>query len=180
MPLGNNAIMLGVMALDEESMTTVLLSPEGLTLFDATSAKGKPTRVRRALPPFDHNEFAAGLLTDVHATFLPPDGPPDLVGTLEEGTRVCRWLQGEEKTTQIELDGGVARRLRAFQGADLVREIEYQGEVVDGWYPRIVLQTPGMGGYTLDIQLIDHESTPEPTAGDPSPGSKEGRKTFAL
>ncbi len=165
MPLGHNALLIGVTAVNSAGITTVLLSPEGLTLFEALSV-GDQITVKRVLPPLDKKGFARALVDDVRGTFIPPSGSPTIVGHSEGGIGMCRWQDSEQgadnKTTDVVLEGGKPRWVRMFSGNDLVREVELLGEASDGWYPNVVLRTHGIGAYTLNMQLIRHEEVAAP------------------
>jgi hypothetical protein len=159
LPLGQDALLVGATRMDAETLRAVLMSPEGIVLFDATS-RGDVITVHRALPPLDGPSFAEGLVGDVRQTFAAPVGPPTAVGRTEGGTAVCRYQAGDGKTTDVEVDGGAPKRIRAFDGSSVVREIQLVGSADDGFYPEVVLRTPGMGGYTLKMRLISHEPAP--------------------
>jgi len=156
MPLGNNALMLGVTAHQPEGLRTVVLSPEGVALFDATSAEGK-LKVERAVPPFNRTGFAEGLVDDVSHSLIPPRGAATEVGVYETGEAVCRWRGAEERITDVVLSAAQPRAIRNYRGTGLLREITIVGEAADGWYLELKMRVPGAGGYTLDMKLIDHE-----------------------
>ena len=148
------------------AMHNVLLSPEGVALFDA-SLVGDKILVRRALPPFNRRGFADGLVDDVKATFRAPDGEPAVVGHGDSGSGLCRWRLAEERTTDVELRGSKPAWIRNFKGRSLVREVALSGDPDGGFYPDVLLRVPGMGGYTLRMRLISHETIPDEPGARP-------------
>ena len=170
MPLGNNALLLGVTAVEPQGMRSVLLSPEGIALFDASLEGGK-LAVRRALPPLNRKGFAEGLIADVRHTFVPPAGEPSEVGTYASGAGACRWSLPEDKTTDIELRGLQPIAIRGYQGASLVREVTVSGDSDDGWYSELHLRVTGVGGYSMVMRLIDHEPGGQPVPSQEPPAA---------
>jgi hypothetical protein len=164
LPLGNNALLIGVTSLQKDGMHYVILSPEGVALFDA-SLVGGAIKVGRALPPFNRQAFADGLVDDVRSTFLAPAGEPAAVGYGESGAGICRWRSADDTTTDVELLGSKPRWIRNFKGRSLVREVSLSGEPEGGFYPSLLLRVPGMAGYALRMNLISHE-TPADQQGD--------------
>ena len=65
---------LGVVALNGDDVRVVLMSVEGLSLFEANSASVDTLEVSRAVPPFDKPDFAQGLMRDVRSIFQRPAG----------------------------------------------------------------------------------------------------------
>jgi hypothetical protein len=166
LPFGNNVLIIGATSVQKDGMHYVLLSPEGVALFDA-SLIGKSIRVRRALPPFNRDGFAEGLVDDVRATFHAPSGEPLAVGLGESGSRVCRWRSDGERTTDVELSGARPKWIRSFDGSTLVREITLSGDPDAGFYPDLLLRVPGVAGYTLRMRLVSHETIPDQPGAPP-------------
>jgi hypothetical protein len=159
LPFGNNGALIGVTAVSREGLQAVLLSPEGITLFDATQSadgRGRPT-VRRAVPPLDRFDFAASLLADVGNAFLPPGGEPAAIGAYPTGETVCRWTPTRTEATEVELTAAGPARIRTYRNARLSRQIDLLGVADNGFFPEVRLTVPGAGGYTLDMHLVDHE-----------------------
>lgn len=157
LPFGNNALIIGVTSVQKDGMHNVLLSPEGVAVFDATLV-GDKIRIQRALPPFNRQGFSEGLVDDVRSTFRAPAGPPSVVGYGESGSAVCRWQSADERTTDVELAGSRPRWIRNFKGRSLVREVSLSGEPENGFFPDVLLRVPGMAGYSLRMRLISHET----------------------
>ncbi len=161
MPMGNSSSMMGASQVNPEarSLRAVLVSVEGLTLFDATSVKGV-MEVHRAVAPFDDPDFARGLMSDVSLVFMAPDGKLH-VGIGDDGRLVCRYK---------DTDGGVVdllptaadskpRELLVYdKDADLVRIVDFFDESGPmGLAKKVVLSAPGLVGYELVMKLVGAE-----------------------
>ena len=161
LPFGNNGALLGVTAAGPEWLHAILLSPEGIRLFEGVQASGGPGRasldVRRAVPPFERGAFAASLMADVGNAFMSPPGDPVAIGKYASGETICRWSPPGAETTDVELDASGPRRIRTFRNLHMTRHIELLGDAQAGFFPVVRLVVPGAGCYVLDMQLVDHE-----------------------
>jgi hypothetical protein len=157
LPFGQNGGLLGVVAAEGGALHAVLLSPEGVTLFDGTQHGSAPLKIARAVPPFDRPDFAASLMADVGNAFLSPAGPPVAVGTYVRGAAVCRWSPPGGEITDVELTADGPRAIRTYRGVRLSREILLLGTPDKGFYPLVDLRVPGTGGYRLEMRLIERE-----------------------
>jgi hypothetical protein len=155
LPFGQNGAVVGATAADSDGLHTVLLSPEGICLFDADKRDGGTAGlvVRRAVPPFDRPAFASSLVADVGHAFLSPPGEPTVVGTNPKGETVCRWSQAGE-TTDVVLRADGPRVVRIYRDVHLTREIDLLGTGKAGFFPTVRLHT---SNYELDMRLVDHE-----------------------
>jgi anti-sigma factor RsiW len=164
LPFGLNGALIGVTAVGAGGLHTVLLSPEGISLFEGVQ-KSHPVPslvVQRAVPPFDRPDFAQSLMSDVGHAFLSPAGPPMAIGTYKTGETVCRWSPPDGETTDVELgkgglDGDGPRTIRTYRVLRLTREILLVGTPAGGFYPLVVLRVRGSGGYELEMRLISRE-----------------------
>jgi hypothetical protein len=156
LPFGQNSQLIGVTAVGTEGLHSILLSPEGLSLFDGVQHAGNVV-IHRAVPPFDRPDFAASLMADVGNAFLSPEGPPMAIGAYKTGETVCRWSPPGGETTDVELGLNGPRALRTFRATHVTREILLVGAPNGGFYPLVVLRVPGAGGYELEMRLVDHE-----------------------
>jgi len=161
LPFGQNSELLGVTATSPEGLHAVLLSPEGLTLFDGVQrrqgAAGPPLVVKRAVPPFDQPAFAASLMADVGSAFLAPPGAPLAVGRYASGDSVCRWSPLANETTDVVLGVAGTKMVLTFRNLHLVRQVALVGSGDDGFFTEVSLTVPGAGGYTLEMRLVDRE-----------------------
>ncbi len=157
LPFGYHGALLGVTAVDSGGVLhAMLLAPEGVTLFDG-SIRGSHLEIARAVPPFDRPAFASSLMADVGSGFIPPAGAPPVIGLARDGATVCRWSRPGGETTEIELAAQSPRAIRTFHGSHLSRAIFLSGTPEQGFYPLVILQVPGRGGYQLELSLVDHE-----------------------
>jgi len=160
LPFGQNSGLVGVTAATGGELHAVLLSPEGISLFDGTQGKdgagGPALVVHRAVPPFDRPAFAQSLMADVGHIYLSPAGEPTAIGRYPTGQVVCRWSRPGDETTDVELAADGPRFIRTYRDVHATREIELVGSAPDGFFPEIRLRVPG-GGYQLDMRLVDHE-----------------------
>jgi len=159
LPFGLNGGLIGVTAVGAGELHAVLLSPEGISLFDGVQ-RSHPVPslvVLRAVPPFDRPDFAQSLMSDVGNAFLPPAGPPIAIGTYNTGETVCRWSPPDGETTDVELGSDGPRTIRTYRALHVTREILLVGTPADGFYPLVVLRVRGTGGYELEMRLVDRE-----------------------
>lgn len=156
-PTGLAAGLIGVLATGSEGLHIVLLSPEGIRLFDGLQRHGGSggLTILRAVPPLDYADFAPTLLADLGAAFLPPAGPP-AIGRNAAGATVCRWSAPGHDTTEVELGASGPARIRTYRNLQVTRDIALSGAPDGGFFPRMRLLATGIG-YTLDITLVDHE-----------------------
>lgn len=167
LPFAGASSLLGVSLIDPagQRLRAVLVSVEGLTLFDA-SAGPAGLRIHRAVPPLDDPDFGPGLVADVALLLLQPAGEPIAVGRREDGRGVCRfrgaaggWVDLLPATAaapaRIER-WGADRRL--YRSAVLSRQRDPHGLA-----RRVELTAPGLAGYRLLLDLVEAEPL-SPTA----------------
>lgn len=166
---------LGVVALNGEDIKVVLMTVEGLNLFEASSANVDSLEVGRAVPPFDKPGFAQGLMRDVRAIFQRPAGVLS-TGHVPDGLSACRYT-GEEGIHDLVLQTDGCWRLETYQlqkkapgeegaepsapaGPVLTRLIttascQAAGKTI---IPQVMeLAVPGPEGYSLSMRLISAE-----------------------
>jgi hypothetical protein len=157
LPFGQNGALVGVSAATVEGLHAILLSPEGITLFDASRGAGASDLiVHRAVSPFDRPAFGPSLMSDVGRAYLAPTGEPSAIGSGGPGETVCRWSLADE-TIDVVIRADGPRVVRSYRLTNLTREIDLLGTATDGFFPTIHLRVPGPGGYRLDIRLVDRE-----------------------
>ena len=131
---GNSFTILGVTKGDpsERRLHSLLLTPEGFTLFEGELREGEIV-VQKAVPPFDSPAFAKGMIEDVAFLFFSPSGSAASWGKAEDGTRVCRW--GDPDGFQTEIWETPAQGWRILllddqgQGA---KEVSLKGPFIQG------------------------------------------------
>ena len=158
---GQGATVIGVTVLDKETIKTGLIGVEGFVLFEAELVKEKKLKVKRALPPFDNPEFAAGLMRDVETIFsLSAAGNP-VTGQLAGGESVCRY-QGENGQIVDMIIGLDESRKTHIYDVDRQR---IKSIVMESFLyidarmipEKIHLTAHGLQGYTLRMTLIRAE-----------------------
>jgi hypothetical protein len=165
MPLNHNTLLMGVTVVQPTGFRSVLMSIEGLVLFDG-ELQGQRVVVHRALPPLDHSGFAEGLMADVRYVLFPPVGELTVVGQEEaSGALACRWTEVDERTVDVLRVEKTHWRIRTFRGTSLEREADLWYPNDKGFFQDILLRVPGIGGYTLRMKLIDQGTAAQGTAG---------------
>lgn len=152
------AVMIGVTVADPASRTLscALMSPEGMVLFEA-SRNPSGTQISRALPPFDEEEFARGLLDDIELIFFEPPEPVERAGLLDTGRFMCRRrLQGGGWLDVGKDRDGRVRIHRYSKGGTLRRSVALAGGANP--YAAIELQASEGIGYSLSMTLVESET----------------------
>lgn len=158
------AVMIGVTLLDPgaRSISSAIVSAEGLSLFEASSRKGE-IHVSRALPPFDAPDFARNLMDDVKLIFLAPQGSPVLKGVLSDGRPVCRWHREKGGWIDVSRDKqGQSRIERYSENGRLERSVTLAAGR-GNTYSAIALQASDLISYALTMTLIESEAVTEDT-----------------
>lgn len=154
---GRKTTLIGITVADGPSgrIRSVLLTVEGLVLFDATSVKGDIT-VHRAMAPMDTQGFAQGLFSDVEFIYFQPPGT--LTGAaVTGGTFVCRWQDGQF-TVERSSDASGRAALTEYDGSRrVVRQAELFPPLVNRFYKKVLLENYGVGGYSLSMDLLEGE-----------------------
>ncbi len=91
MPGNRQGSVLGVTVVSAEAQTIdcAIMNVEGFVFFDA--CMDKKLTIRRAVPPFDSEEFAQGLMRDIQFIFFDPKGRLLETGLVKDGSSVCRY-----------------------------------------------------------------------------------------
>lgn len=185
LPGGITSLMMGVTLVSPSGLRCVLMTPEGLVLFDAEdpappgppslplSSQGRGTgggvsladepppdddiQVHRAVAPFTGKSFGRGMIADIRMTTFPPNRPPDDIGQDAEGWLVRRYDDGAVVTDILPTtDGWILRR---YLEGRLIRDITARrgaGDPVDAPPRFIELNAPDRG-YRLRLTLISTE-----------------------
>ncbi len=155
---GQSSTLIGVTVLDGETLKTGLLGVEGFVLFEAVLTEEKELAVNRALPPFDNPEFAAGLMRDVQILFRAPSDAHLFIGTLADGTLVCRYFQEEDQITDIIVHEDGSSRVNVYNpGYEHIRTLITGSRIAvnEEMIPEIIeFEAYGPRSYTLKMTLI--------------------------
>jgi hypothetical protein len=156
LPMGMETSLVAVSAVGEAppGLRSVLMSPEGVVLFEGRSA-GDAIQVERALPPLHEGEFARRLFADVRLLLTPPEGELAM-GMLDDGTDLCRYrrmsgtldVRPEEAAGPHLLDYGEDARVR--------RTVRMLPPFEQGFAKKMVLDVSGLAGYQMRFELIEH------------------------
>ena len=135
LPEGIQSTVMGVTVLSSESrsFTSVIMSLEGLVLFDARY--DGTVHINRSVPPFNGENFAKGLISDIKMIFFPPEGKMTAWGQTDAGNPVCRFKTKNAVTTDVivfkngqweirhyDMSGRLTRRLKGGQGKRFMTE----------------------------------------------------------
>ncbi len=158
---GYGGMMLGVTVIDPESriLQSAMMTIEGLVVFNAESTPDQLS-IERAVPPFDSNEFARGVMEDIRLMFFPPQGPVT-VGNTEAGRPICRFETGPNRILDIRFDPESGWVYQLYRAGKLVRTVHADvkqavvspaGKVIPR---RMTLTGHGSPEYTLHLKLLE-------------------------
>ncbi|TKB10827.1 hypothetical protein [Desulforhopalus sp. IMCC35007] len=148
--------VIGVTSLDGKDIFCALVTVEGLTLFEANFHPNGGMDVKRAIPPFDSANFAAGLREDLRAIFEPPAGSMKAgrVGTMP----VCRYIDEGVGIVDVLPDVDGCWQIKSYT-PELKMNRSIIGQSCKKKGPSLIpdyleLKTYGQTGYTLKMTLI--------------------------
>ncbi len=159
LPMDQASSVIGASLVDPATarFRAVLMSVEGLTLFDAASVGGDLT-VFKALPPLDEPGFGPGLMADVALALLAPARSPSAAGRLPDGRAACRHENPDGSVVDLlPADGDRPGRLDRYgPGQDLIRRVSLIAPTGPlGLAAKVVLTAPGLVGYHLELTLLE-------------------------
>lgn len=157
LPGGHKGFVMGLTVISsvDETVRCVIMTIEGLVLFDA-AYDGRVT-VKRAVAPFDAENFARGLVRDIRLIFFKPGVVPDETGRLKNGSATCRYRDS---------DGHIVDVITRVDGNWEIRQYDQQLRVIrtvkglrPGDFPgiskRIELTAAGLSRYVLVMDLVE-------------------------
>lgn len=158
LPDGNMALLLGVVLVDppKQTLSCVLMTPEGFVLLDATAHQGLE-EIRRGVPPFDSPAFSAGMLADISLLLFPPPGTLQDAGHLKNGASICRFSDNQGSTTDVVARGKDRWEIRQYDAAGFLRRSVQLSGRREGLFEQIELAIPGFMGYFLKMTLLEAE-----------------------
>jgi len=140
----------------ENQFRSVMMSIEGLVIFDGVYDKGKIVTAR-GIPPFDSPHFAKGLLSDVHLMLVEPAREGLETGLGEGGTEICRYKAGDGMTRDVEIHPDGICFIRQYVKNRLRRTVRIR----PGSDPAISEETDlvfhGAAAYSLHLNLLESE-----------------------
>jgi hypothetical protein len=155
---GSGTTLVGVTTLTENTISSALVTVEGLTLFAADFHQDNSFKVRRAVPPFNTDEFALGMMGDIRAIFQPPPGKSLQQGQLAGTTSVCRYVDANGGVVDILPTVKDCWQIKSYTPALIMnRSIDakscrkFESISIPDY---LLLKTYGQAGYTLKMKLI--------------------------
>ena len=159
MPGEREGQAIGVLLADPQtgSIQSVLMTIEGLVLFDIESGRG--LIVNRAVPPFDAPAFARRMAEDIGLAFFSPRGKPAAFGREEGGAAVCRFTRpgGEAVDVLTAEDGAMEIRLYGA-GQELRKKVIIPHLERPGLADELEIRGAGWPSYSLHLRLIEAEA----------------------
>lgn len=141
------------------SVRCTILTLEGLVLFDARLTD-EPV-VLKAVPPFDRQSLATGILTDVGLIFLRPGGPLLETGRTGEGDIACRYVDAHQGIVEVITTWDRTWRIRKYDGnGRMIRRVVSgpagQWEAAETLFipDTFTLTALGNNGYRLRFRLL--------------------------
>lgn len=159
LPDGGKATAIGVLVADPRSRSfqTVLMTIEGLVLFDVES--GETLTVNRAVPPFDSPAFARRMAEDIGLAFFSPGGESVALGRQENGALVCRFERaGGEFVDVLAAQGGVMEIRLYGAGQELLKRVTIPSLERPGLAEELEIRGSGWPSYTLRLRLLESEA----------------------
>jgi hypothetical protein len=165
MPGGQRSLIMGVTVISSRDKSThcVLMTIEGLVVFDARHHQ--QLVINRAVAPFDHERFAAGLISDIQLIFFKPEGSLVETGNDPNGASVCRYQKPDGRLVDLVIDADDTRHIRQYsaQGrlsrtVDAFFSNQESNDDGSGFPERLELTAHGVAGYSLIMDLV--EATP--------------------
>ena len=153
---GNSFTIMGVTKGDpsERRLHSLLLTPEGFTLFDGELREGEIV-IQKAVPPFDSPSFVKGMMEDVAFLFFPPSGSAASWGKAVDGTRVCLWGDPDGFQTEImETPDQGWQILRRDNQGQATQKVSLKGPFVHGLASHMELRVLRPVSYTLKMTLV--------------------------
>jgi hypothetical protein len=162
LPGGKKGFLMGLTVISSSNRTTrcVIMTLEGFVVFDALY--DKQITVKRAIAPFDSEDFANGLIEDINLMFFKPSGPVMASGFLKNGAAVCRYQKPDGSIVDIITHGKhrweIKQYLPDFRLARIVKSVPTTKPGLaarKGISDRIELISHGSPGYTLVMDLVE-------------------------
>ena len=152
---------------EQKRINCVIMSLEGIVLFDGVY--DQQIKIRKAVPPFDAQRFAATLFDDIRLVFFSPNSSADAqaaeTGMISSGVPVCRYEQNGGGFVEILFKRDGLREIRRYSGrkkhvitvdACYDRHCSRQGVKITGEIPAtLTIYHHGLVDYRLELTLIE-------------------------
>jgi Protein of unknown function (DUF3261) len=150
---------IGVTAADQghDRLRSVLLSPEGMGMFDAVYEKGE-IQVRQWMLPGDAAIFASALFEDVRLMFLPPPWDKSAMALQQNGQTICRFRSQNMVTDVVPSQDGTGYELRRADLNEKPRKVLLMhGPFTHGFAKIMTLASSVEPAYSLVLELLEEE-----------------------
>ncbi len=155
---GKKGSAIGVSVIDDPLMECALMTVEGFVLF-AARYDGE-LEIKRAVPPFDNEEFAAGLVRDLRLLFFRPRAAAVQYGKSGDGSLLCRYPAADGQGVDIVL-APEQWRIDQYGPDQLRRRRITAGSSRESrqWRPPeyLELKADGFSEYTIKMTLLSAE-----------------------
>ena len=138
----------------------VIMTLEGFVVFDASY--GKKISVKRAIAPFDSEDFAKGLINDIQLIFFAPNGFLSESGYDKDGAPICRYHIPDGRFIDLVRHGDRSWQIRQYNRQmcleRTVTAFSIQQSRDENRYAvadRLELTAHGEAGYSLIMDLIE-------------------------
>ncbi len=157
LPGGATADMIGVTLASSRTrkIHSSLLSIEGLVLLDA-EYNGRIV-INRGIGPLARPDLVEGMMRDISLMLFAPAGSPEEAGTMNDGSRACRYRSGDGDVYVIMKEDGIIEIRLYDRSSRLQRTVRFMKRRCDGIPKRIELESAGIIGYSLRLDLIEAE-----------------------
>ncbi|MBN1381804.1 MAG: hypothetical protein JXA41_09030 [Deltaproteobacteria bacterium] len=140
---------------DKSTLHAVLMSAEGMVIFEAAVKKGA-FRIISAFPPLDDSVFARGLMADVSFLLLKPAGMPMETGLDRQGLMTCRWSAAAGGVIEQSMMRAGAVRIRRYNQAGRITKEALALPPFDRGLPVAMhLKVSGPVKYFIDLKLLE-------------------------
>jgi hypothetical protein len=162
LPGGKKGFLMGLTVISSTKRTArcVIMTLEGFVVFDAEY--DKKVSIKRAIEPFDSEDFADGLMADINLIFFKPAGSIIISGYLKDGAAVCRYQKPDGRMVDIISRPAHNWEIRQYlPDYRLVRTVKSMSAAEPGSAGRkgiadkIELKADGSPKYELDMEMVE-------------------------
>ncbi|MBP7738375.1 MAG: hypothetical protein KA369_20540 [Spirochaetes bacterium] len=157
LPGGSTADMIGVTVASSRTgkLRSTLMSIEGLVFLDAEY--GSRLVINRGIGPLGRPDLVTGMMRDIRLILFAPSGAAVETGALAGRGRACRY-RSEDGSVYVILNNDGTIEIRSYDGSSkLLRTVRFLKRRSDGIPSRVYLESAGIVGYSLSLDLIEAE-----------------------
>jgi hypothetical protein len=162
MPGGQKGLLLGVIVISSRDKTVqcAIMTIEGIVVFDAHY--DRRLVIHRAVPPFDSEGFAEGLIRDIQLIFFRPEDPLIETGNDKDGASICRYRKPDGRIVDLVIQGDRSWQIRQYsRKLHLIRTVtayfskKNPAEKHPAIPDRLELTAHGVADYKLRMDLVE-------------------------